>query len=121
METVVRVSRRRRRGWIGRIRVLLLRSVNRQRLLNLLILLPLLSLLLALDCPTPLYSLHLLTTLVTNRSRSLRPWSPFLNTFSILITTDKAALAANPLSLSVRRWIPTGPQHVGLVVRKVPS
>jgi hypothetical protein len=58
-------------GWRGRIycvRSLLLRPMDRQRLLDLLILFPLFSLLLTLDCPTPLYPFHLLTTPVDTRA-----------------------------------------------------
>ena len=56
------------RGWIYCVRSLLLRSVDCQRLLDLLKLFPLFSLLLALDCPTPLYPFHLLTTPVGART-----------------------------------------------------
>lgn len=60
METVIVAGR-----WWGRIcyiRGLLLGSVDCQRLLDLLVLFPLFPLLLALNCPTPLYPFHLLTT-----------------------------------------------------------
>lgn len=50
------------RGKISRARDLLLRSVDRQRLLDLLVLFPLFPLLLALNCPTSFYPFHLLTT-----------------------------------------------------------
>ena len=42
-----------------------------------------------------------------------------MNTFSIFITTNKSALAATPLSLSIRWRILARAQHMGLVVKKV--
>ena len=66
MEAVVIVG-----GWRGRIcgvRGLLLGSMDRQRLLDLLVLFPLFPLLLALDRPTPFHSFHLFTTSEVTRA-----------------------------------------------------
>lgn len=120
MEIIVR-DMSRRGGRIRHVHRLLLRSMDCQRLLDLLILLALLALLLALNCPTSFYPFHLLTTLVTNRSGSFRSWTPFLNAFPIFVAADEPTLAANPLSLRIRRWIPTGTQNMGWVVRNVAS
>jgi hypothetical protein len=65
VETVIIVSRWRER--ICGARGLLLGSMDCQRLLDLLVLLPLFPLLLALDCPTPLYPFHLLTAPTVTR------------------------------------------------------
>lgn len=59
METVVNVGGL--RGRVCGVRILLLRPMDRQRLLDLLVLFPLFPLLLALNCSTPFYPFHLLT------------------------------------------------------------
>ena len=93
MEAVVVV-----RGWWRWIcGVLLLESMDRQGLLNLLMLFPLFPLLLALNCPTPLYPFHLLTTPeVTRTTRNHKRLT--VSTESVMIRPSEEALTCHKRS-----------------------
>ena len=101
MEAVVIV-----RGWRGWVcGVLLLESMYRQGLLNLLMLFPLFSLLLALDCPTPLYPFHLLTTPEVTRATRNREQLT-VSTESVMIRPSEEALTCHKQSQAPPALVP---------------
>lgn len=56
---------------------------------------------------TTLHPLHFLTTAVTNRPWTFRPWTPLFDALSVFISPCMPALPANALALVIHSWVPT--------------